>query len=328
MAMVVIALAHQLSTPPDVSAQTSATNGRLLFEAVDGTACLLMCGPNGLSSARDIWTVAPDGTDLVNVTGDPAHDGSAQWSPDGSKIVFSSDRNGDFDIFTVAPDGTALTQLTSGDGDDEHPTWSPNGRRIAFVRGNVRRSYDIFVMRSDGSSLRRIAAVSYAYAFGLHWSPDGRKLVFTKRRSSNIDNGGGEGNDDIYTIRPDGSRLRPLVRTPRDDAYPKWSPNGRWVTFTSVRCRRAGTDEESCNYDIFKARANRLNHVKRLTTSGAYEITSTWSADGTKISYASSSGEPLYLDIFVMNRDGSNKTRVVRRPESVELAPDWQPLTP
>lgn len=309
--------------------QDLAQNGRLLFEAVDST-CILTCRGGGtLPSPRELWTVAPDGSEAVNVTRHPAADMGAQWSPDGSKIVFSSDRGGDFDLFAIAPDGAELTQLTTGPGDDEYPTWSPNGRRIAFVRGNVRRSYDIFVMLADGTRQRRIAAVSNSGVFALDWSPDGRRIAFTRRRSSDVVNGGGGGNDDIYTIRPDGSRLRPVVRTPRDEVYATWSPNGRWLAFTRSICQSPGTDEEFCNADIYKVGMGRLNRVRRLTTSEEFNITPSWSPDGTKIVYSSSAEDTFgFADLFVMDPDGSNQAALLRKSDSFDFAPDWQPVFP
>lgn len=338
-ALAVIALAFilELAVRSGVAAELDALNGeddarngRLLFEAVDST-CLFACGGGrgGLPSARELWTVSHDGSDVMNVSRHPAADMNAQWSPDGSKIVFASDRNGNFDLFAIAPDGSGLTQLTGGDGDDQYATWSPDGRRIAFVRANVRRSYDIFVMRSDGTRPRRIAAVSNTDAFALDWAPDGRRIVFTRRRTTDVANGGGAGNDDVYTIRPDGSQLRAVLRTPRDELWPNWSPNGRWITFTQSICQSVGTDAEFCNWDIYKVRMGRPTRTRRLTRSNEFEISSTWSPDGTKIAYSSGDGD-IYGggDLFVMDPDGSNKRPLFRKADTFDYEPDWQPLTP
>jgi len=61
------------------------------------------------------------------------------WSPDGKKIVFMSDRDGDIEIYVVNADGTHLKRLTHAPGRDAHPAFSRDGRKIAFQspRGNV-----------------------------------------------------------------------------------------------------------------------------------------------------------------------------------------------
>ena len=93
----------------------------------------------------------PVGGDQVNITNHPADDGFPSWSPDGTRIAFASDREGNFDIYVMGSDGSGQVRLTSDPADDVFPAWSPDGTAIAFETerdGNT----EVYVMGSDGSN--------------------------------------------------------------------------------------------------------------------------------------------------------------------------------
>jgi Tol biopolymer transport system component len=91
------------------------------------------------------------------------------WSPAGDRIAFTSYRDGDTDLYSIRPDGTDLKRLTNSTGNDAHSTWSSDGKWIAFTsaRGgfkdeaplhpsNPQPYGDLYVMRADGSDVRRL----------------------------------------------------------------------------------------------------------------------------------------------------------------------------
>jgi TolB protein len=77
-----------------------------------------------------VWTVAPDGSDEMNLTQHEALDSDQRWSPDGTRIVFASDRSGNRDVWVMDADGGNPTQLTTDSADDLQPAWSPDGTKI------------------------------------------------------------------------------------------------------------------------------------------------------------------------------------------------------
>jgi len=112
----------------------------------------LMLG-NNFDGDFEIFALNLDGSGVTRLTDNTANDGGADWSPDGTRIVFSSDRDGgDFDIFVMNADGSGVTQLTDHPARDDGAAWSPDGTRIAF---NSDRDGDeeIFVMNADGSGV-------------------------------------------------------------------------------------------------------------------------------------------------------------------------------
>lgn len=138
--------------------------------------------------------------------------------PDGTRLAFTSDRDGQIDVYVTAADGSAPRRLTTDPGGDSSPTWSPDGRRLAFERGTGRdeTSKDIWTMTATGAAQRRLTTTPGVDA-GPSWSPDGRQIAFTSGR---------DGNHEIYRMRADGTRQKPTVRRPALDPSPDWQAVG------------------------------------------------------------------------------------------------------
>lgn len=97
------------------------------------------------------------------------------FSPDGTRLVFSSTRGGDRNLWTSNADGSSAPPLTSGKALDEYPAVSPDGRQVAFIsdRGGRR---GIWLVDADGGAARLLAAADALDT--ISWSRDGSRLVF------------------------------------------------------------------------------------------------------------------------------------------------------
>jgi Tol biopolymer transport system component len=207
----------------------------------------------GISGGRaEIYVVNADGSGLRRLAHGiaPALQAGAPspglashpaWSPDGRRIAFVSNRDGNHDIFVVDADGGGLRNLTRSRRNHrslqwwgpDGPQWSPDGRTIAF-RSDRDGNDEIYVVNADGTELRRLTHNSKSDG-GPLWSPDGRRILFW--RSNNPPGYGIRG--DVWVMNADGSGERNLTRNAAHpfatDSSPAWSPDGRKILFVSDR---------------------------------------------------------------------------------------------
>jgi TolB protein len=176
----------------------------------------------------ELYVMNSDGSDLRRLTNTEAAEDHPDWSPDGSKIIFDADYDGDgfYEIYTLDADGTNLTRLTANNANDQFAHWSPDGQQIAFA-SDRNDNWDIFVMDADGGNQRSLTG-SPDWELFPAWSPDGMQIAFNglAPRSRNTD---------VFVMNADGSDMRQLTTAPGFDENPAWSPDGQWLLFQTQR---------------------------------------------------------------------------------------------
>jgi TolB protein len=129
----------------------------------------------------DIYEMNIDANSATRLTKSPAIDTTASYSPDGKYIAFSSDRDAGQQIYIMDSDGTSVKRISSGGGSYSKPVWSPDGKLLAFTRIKSGQFY-IGVMSPTGKG-EKLLTSGYLVE-GAKWSPNGRYLIYSKKRSA------------------------------------------------------------------------------------------------------------------------------------------------
>jgi Tol biopolymer transport system component len=168
---------------------------------------------------------------LKKLTDHPANDTMPAWSPDGTRIAFISDRDGDAEkpqshLFVMNADGSDVEQLTSSDRVDNAalPAWSPDGTRIAIVVSNYQDGSDIFSIDIESRALEDITENPGQHDTAPAWSPDGTRIAFQSDRS---------GDFDIFVKNLENFPDNPqqLTNNQQYDTAPTWSPDGNYIVY-------------------------------------------------------------------------------------------------
>ena len=196
---------------------------------------------------------------------------SADWSPNGDAILFGlgqyfRNRAQGAQVAMLKPDGSGLREITSGVNNSGFPSYAPDGKRFVY-RTFGPKGQGLRVMNLEDG---RVTKLTEDYDNFPRWSPRGDLIVFVRRL---------QGSFVIFTISPDGERLKRLTSPGSDDSHGTWSPDGEWIAFASARM---GFKDEALNTDspqpygeIFVMRYDGT-HVEQLTDNQWEEGTPAW----------------------------------------------------
>jgi TolB protein len=230
---------------------------------------------------------------------------SADWSPDGRKVVFVNDRSGSFELEVHTVDGRVRRRLQMP-GSNRDPAWSESGR-IAFV--SDRDGNDEIYVTGAGRNSARLTR-SPTPEMEPAWAPDGRRLVFVGFTK------GAQLGDLVLAQPAVPARARQLVSPIGEDFSPSWSPDGNAIAFASTR----GHWRHSDIYVIHVG----TGKVRRLTRDPGNDYQPDWSPDGRWIVFVSD--RDANAELYVVGADGRNQRRLTHDPGRDE-EPSWRPIT-
>jgi Tol biopolymer transport system component len=274
LALVTLALAAALQAPADTARRkldslplTPVRTER--FTVSEGTWLSVDVAPDGrtlvMELLGDLYTLPITGGTATRITEGPAFDSQPRWSPDGSRIVFLSDRDGAENVWTIAPDGSKPERVSTGDKAlYASPEWTPDGEYIVVSKTEspLGSNYQLWLFHRDGgpgvsltkddkgAGARGTGRGTNINSLGPAFGADGRYVWYARKR-------GGFG----YNIDISQWQLAILDRQtgriyPQTDIYgsamrPALSPDGKWLVYavrhdgeTGLRLRELATGDE------------------------------------------------------------------------------------
>jgi hypothetical protein len=262
-----------------------------------------------------------EGKDWVRLTDSPGADGLPSFSPDGRRIVYVSDRDGNHDLWIVDADGKNARRLTDAPGLDTMPAWSPDGKTIAFTSDRDGKQ-GIYLVDADGSDFRRLSPEG-AFDAWPAWNRDGTRLVFQSMR---------DGDFEIYAMAPKpGAPAERLTRHAAADRNPRVLPlgqeirapaSGAWRWKSTVEghlTSGAGPNPQKYPFkfesvaELSKEELGALLKDGEVPAATASKIAAMFQQAGDRIEKASLSakGGAVTGSIVVFHKDGPQGTRTM-----------------
>jgi Tol biopolymer transport system component len=264
-----------------VGSERDALTGRIAFAAPS---------PDGTN--MDIYVMNADGSGRTRLTTSLGEDYDMDWSPDGTQIVFRSDRDGYDALYIMDADGTNEREFMPDLSEQKRsPAWSPDGTQIAFAAyvPDSPTAQNIHIADVDGGNRRQLTQFRFpSFAEYPSWSPDGQRLAFL---AADL------GIKQVYVIDADGTNQVQLTQGGLDNDYPDWSPDGTRIAFKS---------ERDGNREIYVMNADGTEQTNLTNSPQTEDTYPEWSPDGTRILYMSDADGNTRM--YVINTDGTGRT--------------------
>ncbi len=275
----------------------------------------------------NLWLIDSNGKNRRQLTSGKAIDCYPSFTPDAEKVLFVSNRGGQWDIWSIKRDGSGLTRLTNNTDKDYSPKATPDGKQILFFStptssevGYITES--VWIMDMDGKNAKRLTSGGKGDWYP-SMNPDGKDIIFASMRLI-----GGS----LWTIDKEGKNYRRLTYGKVLEFFPNWSPDGTKIAYVSRRehasfdtvgntekdpldiwvMDRDGNNKRQLTKNISGGIWNsRFNLRKPLDFISYYHVS--WHPDGTKIALTTWEKEQKgsYISIIEFDRDTLNKLPVL-----------------
>jgi Tol biopolymer transport system component len=180
----------------------------------------------------DIYEADPDGTHLKRMTDASGYNAEGSYSPDGSQIVFCSNRDGNLELYIMDADGKNVRQLTHAPGCyNGGPFFSPDGKQVVFRSDRKKKDHlQLYLINADGTGERALTDnLDWVY-WAPYWYKDGKHIIFTAADHTVV-----PPNYDIYWMNIESGKKVRLTYAPGQDVLPVFNADCKKLMWTSTR---------------------------------------------------------------------------------------------
>ena len=247
--------------------------------------------PGGLTAQTD----KPE-----KLTHHEADDRDPAYSPDGRKVVFESNRDGNWELYLLDLKSSKIQRLTDNSASDRQAAWSPNGQELVFQRSRRGKGTHLYRMSIKDREAEPIRTYPGEVS-NPHWSPDGKWIAFTSDR---------DGQPEVYIIQLESGRELRITEGEHRSIAPRWSPDGRRLLYFS-RSASAGRHDDISMAFLAEDPVTVLalqGQPRSLTQTKGHEFVPAWSPDGKRWVHARSHGEVRDLQVLDLPAPSSTGT--------------------
>jgi hypothetical protein len=196
----------------------------IVYTELGDKGLIVFEGKDSESSDYDIYVMNPDGTFVTKISRSSEDDRFPRWSPDGSKIAYSTKQGDKWNICVMNANGTGNKVLTKSLYNDMHPAWSPDGKKLVFTSDRL-KGYELHTMDAATGDNVIMLTNDSAYKLFPHWSPDGTGIIYSARYAAD--------NYDVYRMSATGGDFELLVADTGDQLYSRYSPQGDRISYVT-----------------------------------------------------------------------------------------------